>query len=170
VAYPKVLSWNLHGGGHEKQMRNVAHNSWPPNWDSRLLMWSYFWWSYGGVGVYLHLFLTLPLDRDVWSPSRSVRFTSGKHQYALSGTLGRPQSRFGCFGREKTLISAGSRTRFLGCPASSLLIAWSEYLLSCPGSILTWNASNMKQLDRDFCVRTHSAMLQIVTYWKYYII
>jgi hypothetical protein len=67
--------------------------------------------TYGGVDVYIHIFLTSTLAGDEWLVSRSVRFTTGERapRYPLDRRLGGPQSRSG--GREEKILDyTGART------------------------------------------------------------
>jgi hypothetical protein len=68
--------------------------------------------TYGGVDVYIHIFLTSALAVGEWSASRPGRFTPrGKSaRYPLDSMLGGPQSRSGRFGEEKILEPTGTRT------------------------------------------------------------
>jgi hypothetical protein len=59
---------------------------------------------YGGVDVYIHIFLTSALAGGEWSASRPESFTPGKEPLVpLDRRLGEPQTRSGRFGEEKIL-------------------------------------------------------------------
>jgi hypothetical protein len=79
--------------------------------------------AYGGVDVYIHIFLTSALIGGEWSASRPGRFTPGERAPFTHwiGGCGRR-------GEEKILDHTGTRTP---TPRSSSL---SLYRLSCPGS------------------------------------
>jgi hypothetical protein len=66
--------------------------------------------TYGGVDVYIHVFLTSALIRGEWSASRCGRsYYLGKNpQYTLNRRLGGPQSRFGQCEEEKILDPTGT--------------------------------------------------------------
>jgi hypothetical protein len=60
--------------------------------------------AYGGVDVYIHIFLTSALAGGEWTASRTGLFTPGeKPRYPLARRLGGPQSRSGRRGEEKIL-------------------------------------------------------------------
>jgi hypothetical protein len=57
--------------------------------------------AYGGVNVYIHIFLTSALAGGEWSASRPGRFTSGDR--ILDRRLGGPQSQSGRLGEENII-------------------------------------------------------------------
>jgi hypothetical protein len=67
--------------------------------------------TYGGVNVYIHIFLTSALVVGEWSASRPCRFTPGER---APGThfmrLGGPQSRSGRYGEVKIFYPSGTQT------------------------------------------------------------
>jgi hypothetical protein len=68
--------------------------------------------AYGGVDVYIHIFLTSVLAGVEWSASRpGPLYLRGKSpRYQLDRMLGGPQSRSGKRGEEKILDSTVTRT------------------------------------------------------------
>jgi hypothetical protein len=68
--------------------------------------------TYGGVDVYIHVFLTSALLGGERSVSRPGRFipTEIDPRYALDRKLGGPQSRSGRHEEEKILDPTGTRT------------------------------------------------------------
>jgi hypothetical protein len=82
---------------------------------------------YGGVDVYIHIFLTSALVGSEWSASHPGRFTTGIHW--IGGWVG---SRAGLddLEKKKFLSPPGFELRPLGRPARSQ----SLYRLSYPGS------------------------------------
>jgi hypothetical protein len=66
--------------------------------------------TYGGMDVYIHIFLTSALAEGEWSAPRTCRFNSrGKSsQDPLDKRVGGPQSRSGRSGEEKTLDPTGN--------------------------------------------------------------
>jgi hypothetical protein len=67
--------------------------------------------TYGGVEVYVHVFLTSALVGGEWSASRPGRFTPGKGaRYPLDRRLGMPQNRSGRRGEEQIPDPAETRT------------------------------------------------------------
>jgi hypothetical protein len=68
--------------------------------------------AYGGVDVWIHMFLTSALAGGVVTDSRPGRFTPrGKNtRYLLDRRLGGPQSRSGRRGEEKILDLTGTQT------------------------------------------------------------
>jgi hypothetical protein len=65
--------------------------------------------AYGGVDVYIHIFLASALVGDEWLASRPGRFTPEER---APGThwMGGPQNRSGRRGEEKILDPTGTRT------------------------------------------------------------
>jgi hypothetical protein len=61
--------------------------------------------AYGGVDVYIHIFLTSALTGNEWSASRPKPLypRGNSPRYALDRRLGGPQSRSGRRGEEKIL-------------------------------------------------------------------
>jgi hypothetical protein len=69
--------------------------------------------AYGGVDVYIHIFLTSALVGGEWSVSRSGRFIFWEKlpRYPLDRSLGGPQSRSGRLGEKKVLDPTGTRNQ-----------------------------------------------------------
>jgi hypothetical protein len=93
--------------------------------------------AYGGVDVYIHVFLTSVLVSDEWSASRPGRFTRGERD---PGTHWRwdwvdPRACLDDVEKRKFLTLPGLEIRPLGCPARSQ----SLYRLSYPGSSSVFN-------------------------------
>jgi len=66
-----------------------------------------------GVEVYLHSFITSALDTDEWSTSCPSCFTCGKKTpLPLNRRFGRPESKVGCQGEVKILLSKDSNLGF----------------------------------------------------------
>jgi hypothetical protein len=63
--------------------------------------------AYGGVDIWIYIFLTSALAGDEWSASRPGRFNP---PYPLDKRLGGPQSRSGKREEEKILDPTGSQT------------------------------------------------------------
>jgi hypothetical protein len=64
--------------------------------------------TYGGVDVYIHIFLTSALVGGEWSASRLCRFTPGKEPpVPIVQEVGGPQSRSGRYGEVKILTLPG---------------------------------------------------------------
>jgi hypothetical protein len=74
---------------------------------------------YGGMDIYIHVFLISALAEDEWSASRPCRFTPGKESPVPVGEkLGGTQSRSGRRGVEKIFNPNPTGTRTL-IPRSS---------------------------------------------------
>jgi hypothetical protein len=93
--------------------------------------------AYGGVGVYIHIFLTSTLAGDEWSASRPGRFTPGERAHGTHWIGGWVDPRTGLDDVEKRkfLTLLGLELRPLGRPARS----WSLYRLRHPGSCWVQN-------------------------------
>jgi hypothetical protein len=67
--------------------------------------------AYGGVDVYIHIFLNSALVGGEWSASRAYCFNPRRksHRYPLLRRQGGPHSRSGRHGEEKILASTGTR-------------------------------------------------------------
>jgi hypothetical protein len=63
--------------------------------------------AYGGVDVYIHIFLTSAIAGGEWSASRPCRFTP---RYPLDTRLGGPKNRSDGHGEVKILERTGTRT------------------------------------------------------------
>jgi hypothetical protein len=63
--------------------------------------------AYGGIDVYIHIFLTSALAGGEWSVSRPGRFTT---RYPTNRRLGGSQSRSGRRGEQKILDRTGTQT------------------------------------------------------------
>jgi hypothetical protein len=87
--------------------------------------------AYGGVDVYIHIFLTSALAGGEWSPSRPGRFTSGERSLS-SYCIGWVDPRAGLDDMEKRrfLTLPELELRPLGRRTRSQLL----YRLSYPGS------------------------------------
>jgi hypothetical protein len=83
--------------------------------------------AYGGVDVYIHIFLTSALAGGEWSASRSGRFTPGTHSI---GSWVDPRASLDDVVKRKFLTLPGLKLRPLGRPAHSQ----SLYQLRYPGS------------------------------------
>jgi hypothetical protein len=66
--------------------------------------------TYGGVGVYIQVFLTSALVGGEWSASRPCRLTPGEESVYPLDRLGGHQSRPGRYGEEKILDPIGTET------------------------------------------------------------
>jgi hypothetical protein len=80
--------------------------------------------TYGGVKIYLHVFLTSALDGGEWSASRPGRFTPGGKslRYPLERRLDGPQSWSERYGDERNLLTLpGIKPWSLAHPARSLV-------------------------------------------------
>jgi hypothetical protein len=69
--------------------------------------------AYGGVDVWIHIFLTSAPAGGKWPPSRPGRFISEERappRYPLDRRLGGTQSRSGRCGEEKIFGPTGTRT------------------------------------------------------------
>jgi hypothetical protein len=88
--------------------------------------------AYGGVDVYIHIFLTSTLVGGEWSVSRPCHFTPGERIPGTSWTGGWVGTRAGLDDAEKRKFLAlpGLELRLLGRPARSQ----SLYRLRYPGS------------------------------------
>jgi hypothetical protein len=76
---------------------------------------------YGGVDVYIHIFLTWALVGDEWSASRTGRFTSGEKApgtYWIGGWVD-PRAGLDDVEKRKYLTLPGLELRPLGRPARS---------------------------------------------------
>jgi hypothetical protein len=89
--------------------------------------------TYGGVDVYIHIFLTLALVGGKWSASCPGRFTSVERAYGTHWIGGWMDPRAGLDDMEKRkfLTLPGLELRLLSRPARSQ----SLYRLSYPGSV-----------------------------------
>jgi hypothetical protein len=87
--------------------------------------------SYGGVDVYIHIFLTSALGRGDWSASRHGRITTGTHWI---GVWVDPRAGLDDMKSKKFLTPPRLELQLLGRPASSQ----SLYLLRYPGSVLQY--------------------------------
>jgi hypothetical protein len=88
--------------------------------------------AYGGVDVYIHIFLTSALDGGEWSVSPPCRFTSGERAlgtYWIGGWVS-PRASLDEVERRKFLTLRGLELRPLGRPVRSQ----SLYRLWYPGS------------------------------------
>jgi hypothetical protein len=90
--------------------------------------------AYGGVDVYIHIFLTLVLDGREWSASCPSHFTPGKRAPGTHwiGGLVDPTAGLDDVENRKFLALPGLELRPLGRPARSQ----SLYRLSYPGSVV----------------------------------
>jgi hypothetical protein len=88
--------------------------------------------AYGGVDVYIHIFLTLALAGGEWSASRPGRFTPGERAPSTHWIGGwvNPKSGLDDVEKRKFLPLPGLELRPLGYSARSQ----SLYQLCCPGS------------------------------------
>jgi hypothetical protein len=88
--------------------------------------------AYGGVDVYVHIFLNSALAGDEWSASLPGRFTPGKTAPITQwiGVWVGPRARLGDLEKRKFLTLPGLELRPLGGPARSQ----SLYRLRYPGS------------------------------------
>jgi hypothetical protein len=71
---------------------------------------------YGGMDVYIHIYLTSVLAGDDWSTSRPDRFTPGTH--CIGGWVD-PRTGLDDFEKRKFLTLPGLELRPLGRPARS---------------------------------------------------
>jgi hypothetical protein len=99
------------------------------------------WGHTGGIEVWLHTFLTLPIDGHEWLASRPSCFATGKRiQYPFSRRLDGPQSQSDILGKSK--ISCPYQDSILGPPANSLVAIPSMLLwlhsLQTQNKILAW--------------------------------
>jgi hypothetical protein len=85
--------------------------------------------AYGGVNVYIHVFLTWSLVGGEWSPSRFCHFTPGTHW--IGGCVD-PRADLDDVEKRKFLTLPGLELRPLGRPARSQ----SLYRLHYPGSLV----------------------------------
>jgi hypothetical protein len=92
---------------------------------------------YGGVDVYLHIFLTSALAGGEWSASRTSCFTfgEGSPQYPLDMRLGGPQSRSGGCGDEKILHPTGTQTSTFSV-VQPIASRYTYYTIPAPLSVL----------------------------------
>jgi hypothetical protein len=92
--------------------------------------------AYGGVDVYIHIFLTSPLAGDEWSASPPGRFAPGERSSCTHWIVGWVDPRAGLDDVEKRKFFTlqGLELRPLGCPACSQ----SLYRLRYPGSFLSY--------------------------------
>jgi hypothetical protein len=91
--------------------------------------------AYGGVDVYIHIFLTLALVGSEWSTLRPGRFIPGETAAGTHwiGGLVEPRAGLDDVEKRKFLILPGLELRLLDRPARSQ----SLYRLRYPGFILT---------------------------------
>jgi hypothetical protein len=127
--------------------------------------------AYGGVDVYIHVYLTLALAGGEWLASRPGRFIPGKRApwYSLDTRLGRPQNRSGRRGEEKILDPTGTRTLNPGRPARSQSLYRLRYpsftnihgeLNEIPWALCT-RASFRPQHDFSYCWSRHRPVVEI---------
>jgi hypothetical protein len=98
--------------------------------------------TYGGVDVYINVFLTLALDAGEWSMiTHPPLFCWGKNpRYPLERRLGGPHNWCERHGKEKkSLPLSWLELRPLGCPA----LSQSLFRLRCPGSMFIIRAKLM---------------------------
>jgi hypothetical protein len=89
--------------------------------------------AYGGVDVYIHIFLTSAQAESELSASRPGRFTPGERTPCR---LGEPRA---CLDNvEKLLGLTGTRT-----PTLRSSSPWPVVIPTCPGSLLTYNSENI---------------------------
>jgi hypothetical protein len=78
--------------------------------------------TYGGLDVYIHVFLTSALAGGDWSASRPGRFTPGERPAPRTRWIGgwlNPRSGLDDVKKRKFLTLLGPELRPLGCPARS---------------------------------------------------
>jgi hypothetical protein len=90
--------------------------------------------AYGGVNVWIHIFLTLVLVGGEWSASRPSRFTPGERapRYPLDRRLGGPQSRSARRGGENILDRTGTRTPTTYLVVQPVTSRYTDYAIPAP--------------------------------------
>jgi hypothetical protein len=97
--------------------------------------------TYGGVDVYIHIFLTSALVGGEWSASRSVRLTNGERTPGIHWIGGWVDPRTGLndVEKRKLLTLPGLELRPLGHPARSQSICRLHYIGSLPWLVIMLN-------------------------------
>jgi hypothetical protein len=103
--------------------------------------------AYGGIDVYIHIFLTLVLVGGEWSASRLGHFTPGERTPGIhwTGGLVGPRAGLDDVEKRKFLTLSGLEIRPLGRPACNQSLDRLRY----PGSILICKMFKFNFLHED---------------------